>query len=144
MDILIVNENSNKALYEQIEDQIKEMILDGRLAEDTLLPSVRALAQQLGVSIITTRRAYTDLESQGFVQTVPAKGTFVSHRYLARLRNMGLDRLNEILRSYVYLGQALGLSEEELQSMVHDIYQTDMNSDPEIRQLMKLMRRRNL
>ena len=75
-----VNALSNVALYEQISTQIKALIINGTLQEGELLPSVRALAQELGVSMITTRRAYTELEQEGYVFTAPAKGTFVSHR----------------------------------------------------------------
>ena len=77
---------SDVALYEQIAMQIKKLIVTGELQEGELLPSVRALAQQLGVSAITTRRAYTELEQEGFVFTAPAQGTFVSHRYIERLK----------------------------------------------------------
>lgn len=70
------NISSGVALYEQIAEQIKQLIVKGELAEDEPLPSVRALAQQLGVSVITTRRAYTELEQEGYVITTPAKGTF--------------------------------------------------------------------
>ena len=103
---------SEVALYEQIAEQLKQLILTGTLAEHTPLPSVRGLAQMLGISVITTRRAYTELEAQGYVLTVPAKGTFVSYRYRERLKELGILRLNEMLSDTAYLAQALELDKE--------------------------------
>ncbi|MBQ7025023.1 MAG: GntR family transcriptional regulator, partial [Peptococcaceae bacterium] len=90
---LQINPLSDIALYEQIAEQIKQQILSGALAEHTLLPSVRGLAQMLGISVITTRRAYTELEQQGYVLTIPAKGTFVSYGYRERLKELGMLKL---------------------------------------------------
>ena len=78
------------------------------------MPSVRGLAQTLEVSVITTRRAYTELEQQGYVITTPAKGTFVSYRYKNRLKELGLLKLDEILSNAAYLAQALQIDEQEL------------------------------
>ena len=103
---------SEVALYEQIAEQLKQLILTGSLAEHTPLPSVRGLAQMLDISVITTRRAYTELESQGYVITIPAKGTFVSYRYRERLKELGILRLNELLSDSSYLAQALEMDKE--------------------------------
>ena len=107
-----INPLSDVALYEQITEQLKQFILSGTLAEHTPLPSVRGLAQMLGISVITTRRAYTELERQGYVITIPAKGTFVSYRYRERLKELGIIRLEEMLTDLVYLAQALELDKE--------------------------------
>ncbi len=77
MDIIISNA-SGKPIYEQITSQMKNLVLDGTLAEGTQLPSIRMLANDLKVSVITTKRAYADLEAQGFIETVPGKGSFVA------------------------------------------------------------------
>ena len=103
---------SEVALYEQIAEQLKQLILTGSLAEHTPLPSVRGLAQMLDISVITTRRAYTELERQGYVITIPAKGTFVSYRYRERLKELGILRLNEMLSDSAYLAQALEMDKE--------------------------------
>lgn len=119
-----INPLSDIALYEQIAEQLRQLILSGTLAEHTPLPSVRGLAQMLGISVITTRRAYTELEQQGYVLTIPAKGTFVSYRYRERLRELGALKLNEIMEYAAYLAQALELDEKEFlqQAATHYTY----------------------
>ena len=117
-----VNALSNVALYEQIATQIKALIINGTLQEGDLLPSVRALAQELGVSMITTRRAYTDLEQEGYVFTAPAKGTFVSHRYVEQLKELGLMKLHEIIDDAVYLAKVLNIDEDHLLELVSTEY----------------------
>lgn len=77
MEIYISN-SGTKPIYEQITDQIKAAILAGKLAEGEALPSIRFLAKELGISVITTKRAYEDLEAAGFIHTVPGKGSFVA------------------------------------------------------------------
>lgn len=113
---------SNVALYEQIANQIKAQIIDGTLQEGALLPSVRCLAQELGVSMITTRRAYTDLERDGYVFTAPAKGTFVSHRFVEHLEELGLLKLQEVVEDAVYLAKLLNVDEQQLASLVAQRY----------------------
>ena len=137
------NISSGVALYEQIAEQIKQLIVKGELAEGEPLPSVRALAQQLGVSVITTRRAYTELEQEGYVVTTPAKGTFVSHRYNERLREMGYIKLSELIDDIVYLARAVNINQEQLQELVgeHYIY-VDANPDGKAK-LAQLLRKRN-
>ena len=127
-----INPLSDIALYEQIAEQLKQLILSGTLAEHTPLPSVRGLAQMLGISVITTRRAYTELEQQGYVRTIPAKGTFVSYQYRERLTELGLIRLNEMITDMAYLAKALQVDEAALLSQVasHYEYVQDHDYDP--------------
>jgi len=115
---LQINPLSDIALYEQIAEQIKQQILSGALAEHTLLPSVRGLAQMLGISVITTRRAYTELEQQGYVLTIPAKGTFVSYSYRDRLKELGMLKLDEMLSNVAHLAKVLQIDEAELAAML--------------------------
>ena len=137
------NISSGVALYKQIAEQIKQLIVKGELAEGEPLPSVRALAQQLGVSVITTRRAYTELEQEGYVVTTPAKGTFVSHRYNERLREMGYIKLSELIDDIVYLARAVNINQEQLQELVGEHYTyVDANPDGKAK-LAQLLRKRN-
>ena len=76
MDIILSN-SSGKPIYEQISDQVKSQILSGTLAEGDALPSMRLLAKELHISVITTKRAYEELEREGFLQNIPGKGCFV-------------------------------------------------------------------
>lgn len=109
-----INPLSDVALYEQISEQLKQLIVTGTLAEHSLLPSVRGLAQALDVSVITTRRAYIELEQQGYVITTPAKGTFVSYRYKDRLKELGMLKLDEMLSNVAHLAHALQVDEKDL------------------------------
>ncbi len=115
---ITINPLSDIALYEQIAEQLKQLIVAGTLAEHTLLPSVRGLAQALEVSVITTRRAYIELEQQGYVITSPAKGTFVSYRYKDRLRELGMLKLDELLSNVAHLAKALEIDEAALQEQL--------------------------
>ncbi len=117
-----INPVSDIALYEQISEQLKHLIVSGALAEHSPLPSVRGLAQALEVSVITTRRAYTELEQQGYVITTPAKGTFVSYRYKDRLRELGMLKLEELLSNAAHLAKALEINETDLHAQLSAHY----------------------
>lgn len=122
MPKIILNPKSEIALYEQIVQQIKKLTVSGQLKEGELLPSVRSLAQQLGVSNITTRRAYLELEREGYVFTLPAKGTFISYGYAEKLREHDLLELNEALAYSASLAQKLNLSQGEFLSLATEKY----------------------
>ena len=139
-----VNIASGIALYEQIASQLKQLIVTGELPEGYPLPSVRALAQELGVSVITTRRAYTELEQEGYVVTTPAKGTFVSHRYTDRLKELGLMRLSELVDDLVYLARSLGVTSEQLAEVVVDHYEYVSANPDEKTKLAQMLRNRRM
>lgn len=134
MDIQIIT-TSHIALYQQIADQIKALIMEGRLKDGDMLPSVRALARELGVSPITTRRAYTDLERDGFVITTPAKGTYVSRRYKERLKELGLMKLDDMLSGAVALARTLHIPQERLVEIIGVLYQTSPDEPDYIQSL---------
>lgn len=142
MDIEVIT-TSDVALYEQIANQIKKLIINGALEEGDPLPSVRALAQELGVSAITTRRAYTELEQEGYVFTAPAKGTFVSHRYIERLKELGMMKLGEMVDDMVYLAQAVDVDQDELQKLVAARFAEAKDNPDYISRLVKLKRNPN-
>lgn len=139
-----VNIASGIALYEQIASQLKQLIVTGELPEGYPLPSVRALAQELGVSVITTRRAYTELEQEGYVVTTPAKGTFVSHRYTDRLKELGLMRLSELVDDLVYMARSLGVTSEQLAEFVVDHYEYVSANPDEKAKLAQMLRNRRM
>ena len=113
MTILIDN-RSGAPIYEQIFTQIRDQVFSGELAEDTPLPSIRTLAKDLRISVITTKRAYEELEAAGFIYTLPGKGSFVAPRNEALLREEHLRRLEEHLQEVRRLAKLCGLSREEL------------------------------
>ena len=117
MDIIISNA-SGKPIYEQITSQMKNLVLDGTLAEGTQLPSIRMLANDLKVSVITTKRAYADLEAQGFIETVPGKGSFVAGVNMELLREERLRRIEGLMAQAVDEAKAAGVSRDDLHDML--------------------------
>ena len=117
MEIVLSN-SSDKPIYEQITAQIRDAVAAGELAAGEQLPSIRALAAQLRISAITTKRAYQDLEAQGYVTTVPGKGCFVAEQNLDLLREERLRRVEASLARAVCDACACGLSDDELREML--------------------------
>lgn len=117
MQILIDNK-SGVPIYEQIYTQIRNQIMAGKLREHELLPSIRGLAKDLRISFITTRRAYEELEKDGFLYTIQAKGCFVAPKNLELLREENLKRIEEHIEKIVQLAAACDLSKEEILEMV--------------------------
>ena len=116
---LWIDNKSGIPIYEQIFTQIKGQIVSGELAENVPLPSIRNLAKDLRISVITTKRAYDELERAGFVYTVPAKGCFVAPRNIELVREERLRRIEEHLREAVELARAAQVSREELMEMLN-------------------------
>ena len=116
MDIIISNSNG-KPIYEQIIDQIKAAIVSGELAEGEQLPSIRALANSLRVSAITTKRAYADLEAAGLIETVQGKGCFVAGGNAELIREEQLRQVEAHMARAVDAGRAMGLTDDELTEM---------------------------
>lgn len=114
---LVISNASSKPIYEQITGQIKAMILSGELAEGEQLPSIRALANSLRVSAITTKRAYADLEADGFIETVQGKGSFVAGGNAELIREEQLRQVEELMGQAIDAGRAMGLSKTELTEM---------------------------
>ena len=117
MEIVLSN-SSDKPIYEQIAAQIRDAVAAGELAAGEQLPSIRALAAQLRISAITTKRAYQDLEAQGYVTTIPGKGCFVAEQNLDLLREKRLRRVEASLARAVCDARACGLSDDELREML--------------------------
>ena len=120
---LWIDNKSGIPIYEQIFTQIKGQIVSGELAENTPLPSIRNLAKDLRISVITTKRAYDELERAGFVYTIPAKGCFVAPRNVELLREEHLRRIEEHLQAAVELARGCQLSREELFEMLSVYYE---------------------
>ena len=117
MDIIISNA-SGKPIYEQITSQMKNLIMAGDLAEGQQLPSIRALANDLRISVITTKRAYADLETQGFIETVQGKGSFVAGGNMELLREERLRHIEELLASAADEARSANVSIQDLHDML--------------------------
>ncbi len=117
MTILIDNK-SGSPIYDQIYSQIKSQIISGSLAEDEMLPSIRNLAKDLRISFITTKRAYEELEKDGFIYTVPGKGCFVAPKNVELLREENLRKIEANIDEIVKLAKSCNLTKEDLVKMV--------------------------
>ena len=113
MNILIDNK-SGEPIYNQIYSQLKNQIISGALKEDELLPSIRGLAKDLRISFITTKRAYDELEKEGFIYTLPAKGCYVAPKNVELLREENLKRIETHIEQIVKLSEACNLRKEDL------------------------------
>ncbi len=121
MRILISN-LSQQPIYEQIVQQIRTMILQGELQEGAPLPSIRNLAKDLQISVITTKRAYEELEREGLIVTIASKGSFVAAQNKELLKERKLRIIEEKLIEVVKESRFLGLKEEEVQTMLEILF----------------------
>ncbi len=121
MDILISN-SSGKPIYEQITTQIKNLIFSGKLQPGDALPSMRLLAKELRISVITTKRAYEELERDGFIETVTGKGSFVASQNSELIREEHLRRAEALLSEAADTAKAAGITLEELCQVLAMLY----------------------
>lgn len=119
---IIISNSSGKPIYEQITSQLKNMMIGGQLKEGDALPSMRTLAKDLRISVITTKRAYNDLERDGFIETIPGKGSFVAGKNTEMLKEGNLRLAEEHLWEAVEIAQRSGISYEELRDVLQMLY----------------------
>ena len=117
MDLFIDNK-SGAPIYDQIYNQIKDQIIQGALQPDEAMPSIRGLARDLRISVITTKRAYADLEQLGFICTVQGKGCFVAEGNQELLRENQLCHIEELLAKAASQAEALGVTRDKLHEML--------------------------
>ena len=117
MEILIENK-SGAPIYDQIYSQIKNQIISGSIKENEPLPSIRGLAKDLRISFITTKRAYDELEKEGFIYTIQAKGCYVAPKNVELIREENLKKIEEHIEQIVHLAASCNLGGEEIISMV--------------------------
>ena len=124
MQIYLSN-SGQEPIYAQITRQIKQQILSGALRPGDALPSIRLLAKELRISVITTKRAYEDLERDGFIETVPGKGSFVAGRNVELIREENLRIAEEFLQKAVDAAKISGITHQELAEILALLYQDD-------------------
>ena len=115
---LLIDNKSGTSIYEQIYTQIKDQIIGGALGEDDPLPSIRNLAKDLRISVITTKRAYEELEREGFLYTVPGKGCFVAPKNVELLREENLKKIEWHFSQIQSLAASCNLSKADLLEML--------------------------
>lgn len=121
MKILLSNQ-SELPIYAQIKEQIKEQILNGQIKEGEILPSIRQLAKEIGVSVITTTRAYNDLETEGFIATMRGKGSMVLSVENDFLREQYLKRIESGLMTAIETAKVIHMSEQELLTICSQLW----------------------
>ena len=119
---IIISNSSDKPIYEQITDQIKNMVMSGQLKEGMPLPSMRTLAKDLRISVITTKRAYEELERDGFIATMVGKGRFVKAADTRLVREEKLKRIEGLLAEAVNVANGSGIERAEVMEMLDLVY----------------------
>ncbi|MFT4684201.1 MAG: GntR family transcriptional regulator [Glaciecola sp.] len=119
---IIISNASSEPIYQQIGQQIKAQIISGDLNEGDGLPSIRKLAKELHISVITTKRTYEELEKEGFIDVVGGKGTFVALQNKELLREKKMKSIEDMMAETVTEAQKLGITFEELQEMLGVLY----------------------
>lgn len=122
---IIISNSSDQPIYEQITSQIKTLIINGELKEGDALPSMRTLAKDLHISIITTKRAYEDLERDGFTKSFTGKGSFVCQQNINLIREENLKKIEHDLLNAITAANTIGLSCEELTDMIKTLYNAE-------------------
>lgn len=118
MDIIIRN-TSSRPIYEQICAQIKELIASGKISSGEMLPSIRALAKDLRISVITTKRAYEELEREGYLVSIPGKGSFVAEKNVELMREENLKKIEGYMEEIARLAALCDLSYQDVVEMFH-------------------------
>jgi GntR family transcriptional regulator len=120
---IIISNSSGDPIYEQITNQIKNLIFNGELCEGDSLPSIRNLAQELKISVITTKRAYEELENEGFIETIPGKGSYVTPQNKELLREKRIKLIEDKLIEAIEESKSINLTLNELTEMLNVLYE---------------------
>lgn len=123
--LIFINNKNGVPIYDQIYSQIKNEIISGSLKEDSPLPSIRSLAKDLRISVITTKRAYEELEKDGFIYTLPGKGSFVAGKNTELIREEHLRRIEEHLEEIMKLSAACSLQKSDIISMLNILFEEE-------------------
>lgn len=119
---IIISNSAGEPIYEQITKQIKNLIFSGELSAGDSLPSIRNLAQELKISVITTKRAYEELEQEGFIETIPGKGSYIAGQNKELLREKRIKLIEDKLLEALEESQLIGLSLDDLKEMLDILY----------------------
>ncbi len=120
---IIISNKSKEPIYEQITNQVKSSILANDLREGAALPSIRQLAKDLQISVITTKRAYEELEKAGFIYSIVGKGSFVAEQNLEVIRERKFKAIEDQLSSVIANSREMGISLDELQQLLRTLYE---------------------
>ena len=124
MDIIISNSNSIP-LYEQVKEQIKNKIISNELKAGEILPSIRSLAKDLRISVITTKNAYEELEREGYVETIQGKGTYVANKNTELIKEEQLQKIENLIETVVSIARISDISKKEILEMLDILYEEE-------------------
>lgn len=122
---IIISNSSNKPIYEQIKEQIKNKIVSNELKTGEQLPSIRNLAKDLRISVITTKNAYEELEREGYVETIPGKGVYVANKNTELIREEQLQKIEDLMDTAVSIAKISSISKKEVQNILDILYEDD-------------------
>ena len=122
---IIISNNSSIPIYEQIEAAIKQAIFSGELEEENMLPSVRNLANDLKISFLTVKKAYDELEQEGYIKTVQGKGSFVAPKNLELIKEEKLKEIQDYIEKIYDISRVSNISEEEIKELFKMIFEGD-------------------
>lgn len=123
---IIISNSSSDPIYEQIKKAIKQAVYTNELKEEEILPSVRALANDLKISFLTVKKAYDELEAEGFIKTVQGKGSYVLPKNLELLREEKLKEIEKNISTVVKLSKIYGITEEEVINLIKIMFEEDL------------------
>ena len=124
MDIIISNSNSIP-LYEQVKEQIKNKIISNELKAGEILPSIRSLAKDLRISVISNKNAYEELEREGYVETIQGKGTYVANKNTELIKEEQLQKIENLIETVVSIARISDISKKEIQEMLDILYEEE-------------------
>lgn len=119
---IIISNSSNCPIYEQIKEQIKSKIVSNELKAGEVLPSIRSLAKDLRISVITTKNAYEELEREGYVETIPGKGTYIANKNRELIREEQLQKIENLLDTAVSIAKISHISKQDMQNILTILY----------------------
>jgi len=122
---ILISNSSGQPIYDQIYTQLKSKIISGELCEGDALPSMRLLAKELRISVITTKRAYEELERDGFITSVTGKGSFVAGKNIEFIREEHLRKIEELMEEIISLSKGCNLTLDDLKQMLALLYKED-------------------
>lgn len=120
---IIISNSSNKPIYEQIKEQIKNKIVSNELKVGEQSPSIRNLAKDLRISVITTKNAYEELEREGYVETFPGKGVYVANKNMELIREEQLQKIEDLIDTAVSIAKISNISKSEIENMLDILYE---------------------
>lgn len=123
---IVISNNSSVPIYEQIKNAIKDTIISNELKEEEMLPSVRNLANDLKISFLTVKKAYDELEAEGFIKTVQGKGSFVAPKNLEIIKEEKLKEIQDYIESIYNISKIANISEEEIKELFKMIFEEEI------------------